>query len=116
LFTPDQRAFDKRQKVTAMSQTIVAFELSEAKDKAAMDTQDPANINEFNDHVHSFSWFVTSNINHDLVFTVISAEVAGERHAGSARFLYADGHVELISSEQIQEWARQPFNFALPPS
>lgn len=111
-----QKAFDNRRKVVAMSQTIVAFELSEEKDKGAMKSGKPTDIDEFNDHVHSFSWFTTSRIKAGLVFQAISAEVAVDRHGGSTHFLYADGHVELISIQQIDEWATQPFNFAKPPS
>ena len=106
--------FDNRRKVTAMSKTIVAFELSETKDSGAMKTQNPADIDVFNDHVHSFKWFSTSNINNHLVFTNISAEVAVDRHGGTAHYLYGDGHVELISQEQINEWADSEFDFARP--
>jgi prepilin-type N-terminal cleavage/methylation domain-containing protein/prepilin-type processing-associated H-X9-DG protein len=113
-FSPD-KAFDNRRKVAAMSQTIVAFELSEVKDKGAMKTQNPADIDVFNDHVHSFSWFTTSKISAGTVFKAISAEVAVDRHADTTHFLYADGHVELIPSRQIEEWATRPFNFAKPP-
>ncbi len=106
--------FDNRRKVSAMSKTIIAFELSEKKDEGAMKTQNPANIDVFNDHVHSFNWFSTTNIRDHLVFTNISAEVAVDRHGGTAHYLYADGHVELISAEQISEWADAEFNFAKP--
>ena len=79
-----------------------------------MKTQNPADIDVFNDHVHSFKWFSTSNINNHLVFTNISAEVAVDRHGGTAHYLYGDGHVELISQEQINEWADSEFDFARP--
>jgi prepilin-type N-terminal cleavage/methylation domain-containing protein/prepilin-type processing-associated H-X9-DG protein len=109
--------FDNRRKVMAMSQTIVAFELSEKKDPGMMASGNPADINVFNDHVHSFSnWFTVTNIKLGTVYNAISAEVAVERHDGCTHFLYADGHVDLITSQQIQEWASQPFNFAKPPS
>lgn len=109
--------FDNRRKVKAMSRTIVAFELSEKKDPGMMASGNPADINVFTDHVHSWSnWFTTTNISDGTVFDAISAEIAVERHSGSSHFLYADGHVELISGEQIEEWASEPFNFARPPS
>ena len=108
--------FDNRRKIMSMSQTIVAFELSEKKDEGAMKTQNPADIDVFNDHVHSFDWFRASNIRDNLVFTAISAEIAVDRHGGAAHYLYADGHVELISREQIDAWATEPFNFAKPPT
>jgi prepilin-type N-terminal cleavage/methylation domain-containing protein/prepilin-type processing-associated H-X9-DG protein len=108
--------FENIRKLAAMSQTIVSFELSENKDAGAMRSLDPADIDVFNDHVHSFNWFIASNIKKNLVFTAISAEIAVDRHGGSAHYLYADGHVALISSEQIQRWVADLFDFSLPPS
>jgi prepilin-type N-terminal cleavage/methylation domain-containing protein/prepilin-type processing-associated H-X9-DG protein len=108
--------FDTRRKVASTSQTIVAFELSEQKDLGLAKTEDPANIEVTNDHVHSFKWFDTSNINNKEVAAYISKEVAIDRHNGTSHFLYADGHVEVISVEQIEEWATRPFDFAKPPS
>lgn len=108
--------FDTRRKVIATSQTIIAFELSEKKDSALEKTQDPANIERYNDHVHSFNWFNTSIINDGEVVSTIEKEVAIDRHSGASHFLYANGHVELISVEQIEEWAKQQFDFAKPPS
>jgi prepilin-type N-terminal cleavage/methylation domain-containing protein/prepilin-type processing-associated H-X9-DG protein len=107
-------SFDNRRKVAAMHDTIVAFELAEIKDKGAMTSGKPSDIDPFNDHVHSFNWFKTSNINHKLVFTAISNEIAVDRHAGTTHFLYADGHVDLVPSEQISRWADEGFNFAKP--
>ena len=108
--------FDTRRKVIATSQTIIAFELSEKKDPGLAKTEDPANIDEYNDHVHSFNWFNTSNINNNEVVKAIDKEIAIDRHNGTSHFLYADGHVELISVEQIEEWAQEQFDFAKPPS
>jgi prepilin-type N-terminal cleavage/methylation domain-containing protein/prepilin-type processing-associated H-X9-DG protein len=109
-------AFDTRRKVVATSQTIIAFELSEKKDVGAQRTDNPADIDPYNDHVHSFNWFSTSNINNRAVVTAVGNEVAIDRHQDCSHFLYADGHVELISVEQLEAWAAQPFNFAKPPS
>ena len=107
--------FESRRKLPAMSKTIVAFELSEAMDQKAMDKQDPALVNMYNDHVHSFSWFAASRIRDDEVFEGISREIAVDRHSGTSHFLYADGHVDNVTSLQISEWATLPFNFAIPP-
>jgi prepilin-type processing-associated H-X9-DG protein len=42
--------------------------------------------------------------------------VAIDRHPGpAANYLYADGHVDGISSEQIATWCNDGFNFAEPP-
>ena len=116
LSSESRPSFDNRRKVKASSQSVIAFELAENKDIGALRSSDPADIDPFNDHVHSFNWFKASNINANLVFTAISAEVAVDRHSGSSHFLYADGHADSVSSEQIGIWASQPFNFAKPPS
>ncbi len=108
-------SFDNLRKVAATHDTIVAFELAEIKDIGAMTSGKPSDIDPYNDHVHSFNWFKTSNINKNLVFTAISNEIAVDRHAGTTHFLYADGHVDLVSSEQIGRWADERFNFARPP-
>jgi len=109
-------AFENRRKLVAMSQSVIVFELAEAKDKGAILTQDPADIDPYNDHVHSFNWFTTTTINMGTVFKAISAEVEVERHNTCTHFLYGDGHVESISSEHIQKWATDQFNFARPPT
>jgi prepilin-type N-terminal cleavage/methylation domain-containing protein/prepilin-type processing-associated H-X9-DG protein len=108
-------SFDNRRKVPAMSRSIVAFELAENKDIGALRSQNPADVDPFNDHVHSFTWFSASRIAAGTVYRAISAEVAVERHQGTSHFLYADGHVELVTAEQVEQWATQPYNFALPP-
>jgi prepilin-type N-terminal cleavage/methylation domain-containing protein/prepilin-type processing-associated H-X9-DG protein len=107
-------AFDLRRKLAATHRAIVAFELAEVKDKGAMKSGKPQDIDPTNDHVHSFQWFTTTNINNKQVFRAISAEVAVERHHGTTHFLHADGHVELILSEQISQWADLGVNFARP--
>lgn len=116
LSTESKPSFPKIQRLPATSKTIIAFELSENKDAVALISQDPADIDVFNDHVHSFNWFRASNIKNGTVYKAISTETAPERHAGHANYLYADGHVTLIPDETIHEWAVQPFNFAIPPT
>lgn len=107
--------FDNRRKIVSMSKSIVAFELAEIKDAGVLRTGNPLDIDVFNDHVHSFNWFSNSNIQSNQVYTAIGNEIALERHAGTAHYLYADGHVELIPSQQISEWVDIRFNFARPP-
>ncbi len=108
--------FDNRRKVASMSQTVVAFELSEKKDSGAARTENPADIDPHNDHVHSFNWFSTSNLQQKQVLEAVGNEVAIERHHDTTHFLYADGHVDLIPVEQLERWVEQPFNFAKPPA
>jgi prepilin-type N-terminal cleavage/methylation domain-containing protein/prepilin-type processing-associated H-X9-DG protein len=94
-------------KLKETSKTILMYELSDAKDINGQPQLQ-------NDHVHSFNWFVAANIAGGKVFSAISGEVAVDRHSDCANYLYADGHVDLVSSAQINTWATQPFNFAIP--
>lgn len=108
-------AFENRRKLPTTHRTIVAFELAEIKDSGAMTSLNPLDVDPYNDHVHSFNWFAQSRITAGTVFQGISNEIAVERHDGTTHFLYADGHVDNVSSQQISQWATRPFNFALPP-
>lgn len=96
------------------SQTMMAFELA-----------DHAGPSIYNDHVHSFNWFKPANILFNNVYGAITSEITTSRHGGGANYLYADGRVEFIADETIQEWAtkatntqpgppRATFNFVLP--
>jgi prepilin-type N-terminal cleavage/methylation domain-containing protein/prepilin-type processing-associated H-X9-DG protein len=72
------------------------------------------------DHVHCYSWFSEANLAnrgapHFLVFNAVKIEVTVDRHPGkTANYLYADGHVDSISEEQIAAWCSEGYNFALP--
>jgi prepilin-type processing-associated H-X9-DG protein len=49
------------------------------------------------------------------VYKAVSAEIALDRHPGkTANYLYADGHVDSISDEQIAAWCSDGYNFAAP--
>ncbi len=93
-------SFDRFRKIKEMSKSIVAFELSERKG-----FDDP-----YADHVHSFNWFSAGQKSRGQVFQGVSAEVAVDRHTGVAHYLYADGHVEAITSQQISEWCQPPWS------
>ncbi len=114
LTTERTPSFENRRKIASLSQTIVAFELSEVGDAKAIQTERAEDMNVYEDHVHSFDWFRNQLVHEGKVFSTISNEVAVDRHSGSTYFLYGDCHVELISAEQISAWASQPFNFAIP--
>jgi prepilin-type processing-associated H-X9-DG protein/prepilin-type N-terminal cleavage/methylation domain-containing protein len=72
------------------------------------------------DHVHCYSWFSEANLAnkgapHYLVYKEVEKEVALDRHPGkAANYLYADGHVDSISEEQIFTWCSEGYNFASP--
>ena len=79
------------------------------------------------DHVDSWDWFADEDDHadedhdHDHEaeerFESISQEIAVDRHGGSANYLYADGHVARIDSEEVKEWIHdgsEAQNFALP--
>jgi prepilin-type processing-associated H-X9-DG protein/prepilin-type N-terminal cleavage/methylation domain-containing protein len=111
-FTP------KCSMLTDTHRTIVLFEAGKRKMRA--EESDPLETNF--DHVESPNWFSIANIKrqHDTppipaVWSAVKREVAVDRHSGGvANYLYADGHVETISAEQIAEWCEAEFNFAMP--
>jgi prepilin-type N-terminal cleavage/methylation domain-containing protein/prepilin-type processing-associated H-X9-DG protein len=84
--------------------TIVAYECSEslALDAACFD------------HVHAKNWFTRTHIEQGTVFKTIQGDIEVERHLGGANYLFADGHVDSISKEQIGKWAEEAQNFAKP--
>ena len=106
--------FDNRRKLASMSKTIVAFELSEIPDAAAILSGNAEDMDTYTDHVHSFDWFRNSNIRDKKVYGMITNEVAVDRHTGCSHFLYADGHVDTVTDDQVYQWATKPFNFAIP--
>jgi prepilin-type processing-associated H-X9-DG protein/prepilin-type N-terminal cleavage/methylation domain-containing protein len=73
------------------------------------------------DHTHSELWFIDAELmdeaaRREQVYRAVTAEVAVDRHPGRvANYLYADAHVEAISSETIATWCAENFNFAKPP-
>jgi prepilin-type processing-associated H-X9-DG protein/prepilin-type N-terminal cleavage/methylation domain-containing protein len=75
------------------------------------------------DHTHHWEWFSGYNLLYQtpelpLVWNAFRGQVAAERHPGNtANYLFGDGHVELISSDQIQQWCAEgtaSANFARP--
>jgi prepilin-type N-terminal cleavage/methylation domain-containing protein/prepilin-type processing-associated H-X9-DG protein len=72
------------------------------------------------DHVHSYTWFSEQNVARRgapdyAVWSAVRSEVAVDRHPGGvSNYLYADGHVQAISADQIAEWCSAGENFAKP--
>jgi prepilin-type N-terminal cleavage/methylation domain-containing protein/prepilin-type processing-associated H-X9-DG protein len=94
-----------RNKLVSTSKTMVAFELTDRANR-------PITLQD--DHVHSNNWFTVSNINAKTVFQAVNADVATDRHGQGAHYLYADGRVEHITAETINEWCLVPTNFVKP--
>ena len=98
-------------KIKATSKTIAMFEA----ESPVVDPVDPEGEFEWADHVDSFDWFALDHIADGIVFEKVTKEIAVNRHHGaSANYLYLDGHVKSITSVQIEEWCRKPFDFARP--
>ncbi len=89
-------------------------------------------VDETTDHVESPEWFDDYHLKRNTppkhaVWDAVAddgtsedqkppGEVAVVRHHGGvANYLYADGHVDVISADQIAEWCDSGTNFALPP-
>jgi prepilin-type processing-associated H-X9-DG protein len=97
--------------------TIMVFEAGKRKTHATDSDKLEVNF----DHVESPEWFSAYNLKRNdasqrAVWKAVKDEVAVDRHQGDvANYLYADGHVETITAEQIAELCDAAFNFAVPP-
>ena len=92
--------------IGATSKTLVLFE--------GADSLDP---DTGADTCHPSVWFTQTNIDQHKVLDQMLLEVQINRHGGSANYLYADGHVDLISDETIAQWigsGTTQANFARP--
>lgn len=90
--------------------TIVLFEVINVEDGEI------ARIDTTFDHVESDKWFSEKNLRDGIVLDAVKREVAVDRHQGTlANYLYADGHVRAIPSDEIAGWCEEGFNFARPP-
>ncbi len=93
----------------ATSRSIIVFTISDQKGVSA-----------YNDHTHSYGWFLVPALAWTRICQDIQPDRFGgsptstNRAAGTANYLYADGHVESIPGQQIKQWADTGFNFAKP--
>jgi len=58
---------------------------------------------ELDDHAHVTSWYSPVYVKKKWVWTSLQAEVNPRRHGVSSNYLYADGHVEAISIDDMRE-------------
>ena len=84
------------------SRTIIVFEGSDARDPESF----------YFEHVHPSIWFATSAL---PTWVKLTRDIQRNRHEGElAHYLFADGHVEPIAAQIIQQWADAGYNFSLP--
>jgi prepilin-type N-terminal cleavage/methylation domain-containing protein/prepilin-type processing-associated H-X9-DG protein len=98
----------KFSQIASTHATIVLFEFAPGDITASMV-----------DHVESPDWFDTTNMKRNAtehaVWNDVQKQVAVDRHLGTtANYLYADGHVDVITAAQISEWCDAGTNFAIP--
>jgi prepilin-type processing-associated H-X9-DG protein/prepilin-type N-terminal cleavage/methylation domain-containing protein len=108
-------------KLAATSRTIVMFE---GLDRRHMPKPDPhqydASTDVFiyahpkYDHAHSAQWFSQLNKENNLVDVAVKNDIQPDRHLNAANYLYADGHVDMIQAQTIDEWIAAGFDFARP--
>ncbi|QDU53828.1 prepilin-type N-terminal cleavage/methylation domain-containing protein [Aeoliella mucimassa] len=96
------------------------YDLRQTHDTLLMVEGVAARLSMHYDHVHSYAWFTEVNLAnrgapHFAILSEVEKEIALDRHGGKvANYLYADGHVQVISQQQIAEWCAEGTNFALP--
>jgi prepilin-type N-terminal cleavage/methylation domain-containing protein/prepilin-type processing-associated H-X9-DG protein len=86
-------AIRNMNQIGSTSKTLVLFE--------GADSLDP---DTGTDTCHPSVWFTQTNIDQHKVLDQMLMEVQINRHGGSANYLYADGHVDLIGEGKIAEW------------
>jgi prepilin-type N-terminal cleavage/methylation domain-containing protein/prepilin-type processing-associated H-X9-DG protein len=116
-------AVRNREKLQTSSKTIVMFEACDRRDmnpKKGDPHKYDAAKDEYvfahprYDHTHSTEWFSQLNIDNELVDDIVLDEIQPNRHFGTANYLYADGHVDVISASTIAEWIAAYYDFAKP--
>jgi prepilin-type N-terminal cleavage/methylation domain-containing protein/prepilin-type processing-associated H-X9-DG protein len=122
-YLADQEAPDavrNLNKLQATSRTIVAFEGADRRFSKDPHKYDPIK-DEFvyahpkYEHAHCSQWFSELHLANDgLVELAVKDDVQPDRHGEVAHYLYADGHVDVITAAQIDEWIAAEFNFAKP--
>ena len=95
-------------KLQATSRTIAIFEGANKPEPKEDDP--PAKY----DHVHASQWFSALNVRLKDVARQVKRDIQPDRHFAAANYLYVDGHVDVITAAQIEEWIDAEFDFARP--
>lgn len=66
------------------------------------------------EHAHASQWFSDFNVGWGRVANAVKKDIQPDRHAEASHILYVDGHVDLISAAQVDEWIDANFDFAKP--
>jgi prepilin-type processing-associated H-X9-DG protein len=104
-------------KLLATSKTLVVFEAADKRERNPITYKESKRLEYADpkwDHTHSSGWFSKINVEDGLVLKAVKADIQMDRHTGASNYLYVDGHVEVISAAQIEEWIAAGFNFAQP--
>jgi prepilin-type processing-associated H-X9-DG protein len=93
------------RKLKAPSRTITVCEGSNQRSVSNLGAE----------HTHPWNWFSAANVSAGTVWTEALKEIQPDQHMGdSANYLFADAHVETISTFDIRRRAEAGDNFALP--
>ncbi len=108
-------------KLAATNRTIVMFE---ALDRRNMPKPNPRTYDSVKDsyiyaepkydHTHSSQWFSDLNKSLGTVDQAVKNDIQPDRHTKMANYLYADGHVDVIAAETIDQWIAEEYDFAKP--
>jgi prepilin-type N-terminal cleavage/methylation domain-containing protein/prepilin-type processing-associated H-X9-DG protein len=98
-------------KLRATSRTMTVFEVADPTPDELKHEQDNSWMYE---HVHASDWFAPRHARLGLVSWYIEKDIQLSRHFDHANYLYADGHVDVISEAQIREWIDALYDFAKP--
>jgi prepilin-type processing-associated H-X9-DG protein len=109
-------------KLQATSKTMAVFE--GADQRALAPPKDPheyiAAKDEFTyahpryEHAHASQWFNSFNRGWGLVANAVKKDIQADRHTDASHVLYVDGHVDLVTAAQIDEWIDADVEFAKP--
>lgn len=116
-------AVRNREKLLASTRTIVMFEGADRRrpDPLKGDPhQYDATKDSFiyadpkYDHAHASQWFSQLNRDLGLVDQAVKNDIQPDRHFEAANYLYADGHVDMILAEAVDQWIATNNDFAKP--